>query len=315
MSIRRRPPADGAPAAPPPLPHQVRPWRALIALMRPGHWLKNSFVLVGLIYGHFWNQPALLGAIALVFAAFCLAASSVYCFNDWADAEADRRHTRKSRRPVAGGMLAPRAALWLAAGLAIAALAVAWAVGWRPASVIGFYLALNLAYSLRLKHFAVLDVLCIAAGFGARLLAGTWAVGIPPSSWLLICGLLFTLFLALGKRRAELADALDGASAPGAARAALAGYSLRALDWALTLSGALTLLAYGAYTLSPETRFAHGSAWLAATVPLVALALGRYTLLIHIRRGGDDPAAAIWADAPLALLCGAFAAATLLILR
>ena len=168
---------------------------AFIELLRPQQWVKNAFVLVGLIFGHAYRDPAMLAAALAATGAFCLASGAVYAFNDARDAAQDRDHPDKRARPVARGALSPREAitLWALAAAAAAALAL-WA-GWRVAAIVAAYLALSAAYTLALKRIPVLDVIAIAAGFMLRLLAGTAGIGIEPSNWLLACGFLLTLFL------------------------------------------------------------------------------------------------------------------------
>ena len=150
---------------------------AFIELLRPQQWVKNAFVLVGLVFGHAWNDPALLADALAATAAFCLASGAVYAFNDARDAAQDRDHPDKRGRPVARGAVAPAEAMALAVLVAAAGLAIAVAAGWKVAEFILAYLALNALYSLGLKRVPVLDVVAISAGFMLRLLAGTSGIG------------------------------------------------------------------------------------------------------------------------------------------
>ncbi|MEJ2059889.1 MAG: UbiA prenyltransferase family protein, partial [Gammaproteobacteria bacterium] len=168
---------------------------ALGRLMRPHQWIKNGFVFTGLLFAHRWNEPDMLWRVVLAAAAFCLVSSVVYVLNDIADRERDRSHPTKCRRPVASGEIPVAMALgfWiilLAGGMGLGVLA-----GFDVVPILLVYFFLNLAYSLRLKQVVILDVFIIAAGFMLRILAGTLGVGIPPSQWLLLTGLMLTLFL------------------------------------------------------------------------------------------------------------------------
>jgi 4-hydroxybenzoate polyprenyltransferase len=271
--------------------------RDLVQLLRPHHWVKNGFVLAGLLFGHAWNDAALVTAALAATLAFCLASSAVYAFNDAQDAVRDREHPDKRRRPVASGAISPRAAQAIAALLAAAALALAAWAGTRVAAATLAYVALNAAYSLGLKHVPVLDVFIIAAGFMLRLLAGTWGIGIEPSRWLLACGFLLTLFLGFAKRRAELERLADEA---GQHREVLESYSLAFLDRAVLACAFGMVLSYAAYTLAEGTIALHGTAYLIWTLPWVLLGIFRYLFRLHFRGGGGDPAQELLRDPLLA---------------
>lgn len=175
----------------------------IIRLLRPHQYIKNGFVLLGVVFSHQWDNATLLSA-SLAFLAFCAMASAVYVLNDIFDVEADRLHPKKRHRPIASGAISVRAAWGMFAGLAMLSLALGSAVGYWVPALLSTYLVLNVAYSLRLKHVVILDVFVISAGFMLRILAGTVGLGIAPSHWLLLCGLMVTLFLGFAKRRAEL---------------------------------------------------------------------------------------------------------------
>jgi 4-hydroxybenzoate polyprenyltransferase len=271
--------------------------RDFVQLLRPHHWVKNGFVLAGLLFGHAWNEPALVHAALAVTAAFCLASSAVYAFNDALDATRDREHPDKQGRPVARGAISAAAATAIGAVLAAAGLAVAAWTGWQAAATVGAYLVLNAAYTLGLKHVPVLDVFLIAAGFMLRLLAGTWGVGIEPSRWLLACGFLLTLFLGFAKRRAELSLLAEDA---GQHRAVLESYSLAFLDKAAFACVVGMVVTYGLYTVSAETVALHGTESLIWTLPWVLLGTFRYLFRLHYRGGGGDPAQEVLRDPLLA---------------
>jgi 4-hydroxybenzoate polyprenyltransferase len=271
---------------------------AYLELLRPQQWVKNAFVLAGLVFGHAWNDPALLGAALAATAAFCLASGAAYAFNDCRDAAQDREHPDKRARPVARGSLAPREAYALAAAAAAAGLALAAWAGAAVAAFVAAYLALNLAYTLRLKQVPVLDVVAIASGFMLRLLAGTAGIGIEPSRWLLACGFLLTLFLGFAKRRAELGRLEEGA---GQHRAVLGSYSAGFLDKAIDLCAAGMVVSYGLYTVAPESARVHGTERLILTLPWALLGTLRYLYRLHFRGGGGDPTEELLRDPVLAL--------------
>jgi 4-hydroxybenzoate polyprenyltransferase len=271
--------------------------RELAQLLRPRHWVKNAFVLAGLLFGTAWGDAALVAAALLATAAFCLASSAVYAFNDALDAPRDREHPEKRHRPVARGAITPRAAQVIGGLLAAAALGIGLWADARVAALVAAYIALNAAYSLGLKHVPVLDVFIIAAGFMLRLLAGTWGIGIEPSRWLLACGFLLTLFLGFAKRRAELDRLADDA---GLHRAVLEAYTLAFLDRAVFACALGMVVTYALYTVAETTVALHGTERLIWSLPWVLLGTFRYLFRLHYRGGGGDPAQELLRDPMLA---------------
>lgn len=267
-----------------------------LKLLRPHQWVKSGFVFVGLLFGHVWGDLVLVHQVLLAAAAFALAASAVYVGNDLADRERDRQHPEKRHRPLACGSVSVTQALLLAGACLLAALLLAYAAANAVLLVVLLYVALNAAYSLGLKHVVLLDVFIISAGFMLRILAGTLGVGIAPSHWLLLCGLLLTLFLGFAKRRAEL-NALAGSG--GSHRRVLDDYDPVLLDKLITICAAGAIVNYSLYTVSPETVAMHGTTNLIYTVPFVIYGIFRYLFLLHRRGGGGDPAAALLRDSHL----------------
>lgn len=266
--------------------------RALIRLMRPHQWVKNGFVFLGVVFGHGWENPTLLAEVLALFVAFCFASSAVYVMNDIADRDADRLHPSKRFRPLARGDVGVGTARALCLALALAGLALAAAVSLSALLIVSGYVALNLAYSAGLKHVAILDVFMISGGFMLRILAGTTGLGIPPSKWLLLCGLMLTLFLGFGKRRSELVALTGERDANGITgqRAALDGYSRPLLDLLITVSVAGAAIGYALYTVDADTIALHGTDRLIFTLPFVLYGLFRYLQVMYSRGGGGDPA-------------------------
>ncbi len=282
-----------------------------LRLLRPHQWVKSVFVFVGLLFGHAWHNPLLLQNVLLVAASFALAASAVYVFNDLSDRERDREHPEKRHRPLASGTVSAAQALLLAGACLASALLLAHAASDTALLVVLCYVVLNLAYSMGLKHVVLLDVFIIAAGFMLRILAGTLGVGIAPSYWLLLCGLLLTLFLGFAKRRAEL-NALGVRG--GRHRQVLDDYDPLLLDQLTGICAAGTIVGYSLYTVSPETVAMHGTASLIYTVPFVIYGIFRYLFLLHRRGGGGDPAMALLKDAHLLAAIGGWLVTVLVLL-
>jgi 4-hydroxybenzoate polyprenyltransferase len=233
-----------------------------------------------------------------LFAAFCLVSSAVYVMNDIADREADRLHPAKRSRPLAQGEISVGLAAALCVAFALGGLALAAAVSRSALLIAAAYVVLNLAYRAGLKHVAILDVFMISGGFMLRILAGTSGIGIPPSKWLLLCGLMLTLFLGFCKRRAELLDLGDNENSNGASgqRAALAGYSRALLDRLIMISVAGATIGYALYTVDAETIALHGTDRLIFTVPFVLYGLFRYLRVVYSKGGGGDPSLELLRD-------------------
>jgi 4-hydroxybenzoate polyprenyltransferase len=219
--------------------------------------------------------------------------------NDVLDAEADRRHPVKRYRPIARGELSAGSAIALAGVLAVSGLAVL--VGFDPwsAAYLGGFLLLQAAYSLQLKHLVLVDVMAIGALFVVRAAAGAQAVDVPISPWLLVCTALLALFLALGKRRAELV--LAGAEETPA-RPVLEGYSLALVDQLVSVVAASAVIAYSLYTFTARDSHA-----LMATIPFVLFGIFRYLLLIHRHDLGEEPENVLLTDLPILLTVAAWA--------
>jgi 4-hydroxybenzoate polyprenyltransferase len=271
--------------------------RVYLELARPFHWVKNAFVLAGVIFGHAWDDRPTLAAALIATLAFCLASSATYAFNDCLDVEQDRDHPDKRDRPVARGAVSEREAYALSAILALAALALASQAGAVAAAIVAVYLVLNVGYTLGLKRVPVVDVFVIASGFMLRLLAGTSGIEVEPSQWLLACGFLLTLFLGFAKRRAELARLAEEAAQH---RAVLEAYTTGFLDKAILVCATGMIVSYALYTVSPDTAALHGTPRLILTLPWVLLGTFRYLFRLHFRGGGGDPAEEVLRDPILA---------------
>jgi 4-hydroxybenzoate polyprenyltransferase len=269
---------------------------ALLRSLRPIQWLKNGFVLAPLVFsGHVVDLAAWQGAMLAV-VAFCMAASATYLVNDVLDREADRAHPAKRTRPVASGDLPVATAITSAAVLILLAAGLSLLIdGWFPWVLAG-YVALTLLYSLVLKKVVFVDVLVVAAGFVLRVVGGAVSIEAPVSRWLLLCAYLLALYLALGKRRAELALLGDNADSH---RSVLGHYSVPLVDQAISVVLGATVLAYTLYTVAPDTVAKVGSEGLMVTVPVVLYGLLRYLYLLHRSALGGNPSRMLLTDVPL----------------
>ena len=298
-----RPELVSAPAVPEVVPLAPRrsPAAALLASLRPRQWTKNLLLLAGIVFAAEIGDAGRWWRAAAAFAAYCAASSAAYLVNDLRDAASDRLHPVKRRRPIARGELSVRAAALAAAGLVLLAIVLVLPLGPAALAFLAAFAALQVAYTVRLKHVVLIDVMAIAALFVVRAAAGADAVDVRISPWLLVCTALLALFLALGKRRGELV--LVGAErTPG--RPVLEGYSLALVDQLVTVVAAATVVAYTVYALT-----AHDTRLLAATIPFVVFGVFRYLLLLHRTGEGEEPENVLVSDPPILVTVALWAAA------
>lgn len=268
----------------------------IIRLVRPKQWLKNVFVLIPVFFGGRLSDVHDLLATAFAFVAFSFAASSIYCFNDIIDAEADRRHPVKCSRPVARGAVTMRQAYMLMAQMILLALCVVLCGRYlsvftpsqalRVGGVIAGYWLLNLAYCAWLKKYAIVDVSVIAFGFVLRVLAGGFATDIIPSRWLVLMTFLLTLFLSLAKRRDDVLRMNATGEAP---RTNTIRYNLTFINQAITITASITTVCYIMYTVSPEVIARFQTEYLYLTTCFVILGLLRYIQITVVDEQSGDP--------------------------
>jgi 4-hydroxybenzoate polyprenyltransferase len=274
----------------------------LIRSARPRQWQKNVLVFLPFVFtaGQAWRPldwqtwlPLLAWTIA-AFVAFSLVSSAGYLINDVRDRDGDRLHPRKRLRPIAAGEVPAQAAVGAAVLLVIAGVLVALAVRPALALVVGAYIVVMVAYSIRLKHVVVLDLLTVASGFVLRAVGGAVAIAVPVSPWLFTVTLLGALFIVINKRRHEIV--LLGGDAAGH-RPILEEYNLDLLDQMSSIVTASTLIAYGLYTFTAPNLPSNHAMML--TTPFVLYGIFRYLYLVHQRDGGGSPEEILLRDRPL----------------
>ncbi len=267
---------------------------AIVEAMRPRQFTKNLFVLAALLFADRFLHIADLIRAGLAFLVFCVASSAIYMLNDILDAENDRRHPIKCRRPIASGRL-PISVAWTTAFLLCAvAVGAAFVLGGGFSGCVITYLALQALYCVKLKHIVLIDVFTIAAGFVLRTVGGAVAINVPFSHWLILCSLLLALFLGFGKRRQEIS--VLGTDA-GQHRGTLHDYSIPFLDQLILILVTSTLVCYAVYTIQSQTARLHPTLWV--TVPVVLFGLFRYLYLVYQKGWGGAPEEAILKDRAL----------------
>lgn len=284
---------------------------ALLKAGRPRQWIKNLSVFVAIVFtGQLFNA-SMFRITVWSFVIFCTLSSATYLFNDIVDFKRDQLHPLKKHRPIASGLL-PQ---WIAAIFLVLllwwGLSSSLAIGPTFFLICLTYILLQLSYSLFLKHLAVLDILAIAAGYILRVLAGEFATGFHVTFWLLICVISVSLFLAIGKRKAELTSLMRFKEN---VRPVLVKYSDQLLDQYLSMFANSTWFSYALFTfleppIGPHNKMFYyleniipaglTRKWLVITIPFVIYGLMRYTQLIYEKQEGEIPEKIILGDKPL----------------
>ena len=265
----------------------------IIKLLRPAQWCKNAFVFLPLFFDKKFSDTHLLALTLLCFVIFSVAARAVYCLNDILDRKADALHPVKCKRPIASGAVSVEAGG--AAMVACMVIAVGLTLWQLPALIwllLG-YIALNIAYSLRLKHVSLIDILLVASFYVMRVLAGAIAGDIVPSQWIIVMTFLLALFLVLGKRRD---DVMIQAETGTTVRRGTAGYNLQFINMAITLVATVTIVAYMMYTMSDDVAVRFDSRYVYSTAVFVLAGILRYLQITVVENRSGSPTKVLLRD-------------------
>ncbi|MCY9513014.1 decaprenyl-phosphate phosphoribosyltransferase [Paenibacillus apiarius] len=253
----------------------------LFTQLRPKQWTKNLLVFAALLFSlKAVDLSAFIRSLA-VFFLFSFVSGCVYIINDYADREADRIHPIKKNRPMASGALNPVLALWFGGVLLAASLVASYFINPLLTVLLVVYFTLNVSYSFKLKHMVILDIMVIASGFVLRAIAGGLAIHVHLTPWFLLCTMLLSLFLAIGKRRHELFLLEDQ---KGTHRKVLEKYSFALLDQLTGIVATATIISYSLFTFT-----AGRTIYLMWTIPLVIYGIFRYLYLVHMENKGGAP--------------------------
>ncbi|WP_127530522.1 decaprenyl-phosphate phosphoribosyltransferase [Paenibacillus kobensis] len=272
-------------------PSDISVVRLLWSQLRPKQWTKNVLIFAALLFTfQQFNVHNVLTTIVGFF-LFCFVSGCVYILNDFVDREADRNHPVKRHRPMASGRLNPGIAIVFGAFLLLASLGTAIAMRPLFGLILLIYFLMNVSYSLRLKHVVIVDIMIIAAGFVLRAIGGGVIIGVSFTPWFLLCTLLLSLFLAIGKRRHELMLLEQD---KGTHRKVLEQYSFALLDQMNGIVTTATIMTYSLFTFT-SGRTVH----LMWTIPFVIFGIFRYLYLIHIEKKGGAPDRVLFEDKPI----------------
>lgn len=291
---------------------------------RPRQWVKNLTLFAALLFtGNLLPADWVVRDFRIVISgiiAFTVVASSIYFLNDIIDAESDRAHPFKKYRPIASGKIPiPLAVIIFIAG-SIVGLTYAKMLSPLFFLVVGGYWLMQILYSLWLKNIEVVDVFVIALGFFLRVLAGGIIINAHLSIWFLLCVISVSLFLAVGKRRAEMAILHEQGAI--AHRKVMKIYTASILDSYLSIFATSSFLSWALFTFNfyetagpsatPSTLILLSKTltinkWLMATIPVVIFGIMRYIRIIYDGSKAETPEKVILQDLPLLITVGLWA--------
>ena len=269
----------------------------IAVLLRPQQWLKNGFIFIPLFFDHKLMDWYCLCSAILAFFAYSFAASAIYCLNDLIDVEADRKHPKKCKRPIAAGVISKVQALLLVA----LCLGIAFAIAsmlegnaqWKVMGILGVYIIMNIAYCLKLKQMAIVDVFIIAVGFVLRIFVGGFATGVMLSQWIVLMTFLLALFLAFAKRRDDVVIYEDTGVL---ARKNVNRYNLPFMNQVIGVVSSITMVCYIMYTVDPGVMERMGSRYVYITSVFVLAGIIRYLQLTIVDVKSGSPTKVLMKD-------------------
>lgn len=286
----------------------------LIRLIRPHQWVKNLVVLLPVFFGGALLHIESVYAGLVTALCFSFAASSIYCLNDIVDVEDDRQHPVKCHRPMASGAISITQGYTLMFLMFVLSMLSTFLLGQsqlETACVILFYWLLNIAYCLKLKQYAIIDVCVVSFGFVLRILAGGYATSIHLSKWIVLMTFLLMLFLSFAKRRDDVVRMNETGHAP---RQNTIRYNLTFINQAITITASVTLVCYIMYTVSPETIQNFHTDYLYLTSVFVLVGLLRYIQIAVVDKRSGDPTKVMLHDRFMQFVVLAFGLAFLFII-
>lgn len=307
---------------------------------RPRQWIKNLALYAALFFSGFLFYAPATGVayfwtVTLAFVAFSLVTSGVYLLNDVIDAESDRQHPFKKKRPIAAGQLKKNVAVIAAITFFISATVISLWLGWFFKILVLSYVLLQVMYTKKLKHIPIVDISVIATGFLIRIYAGAVVVDLHTNVWFLLTVISVSLFLAVSKRQSErtLLEGLD--QSVGSTRKILKRYSDRLLDQYIAIFATASWLTYAIFTFQSSVdevqatstsnvyamfprilqdsifmlseitiilpRTLQSQKLLMLSLPLVIFGVMRYLQLIYEQNQGESPERVLLSDKPLLL--------------
>ena len=268
-----------------------------VKLMRPQQWVKNLFLFAPLFFSFQFTAVKII-QVSSGFILFSLAASGLYILNDFLDRKEDQEHPEKQNRPLASGVIGLNTALILMGILLVIAIGGAAALDTGFLTILLIYIAMNIAYSLKLKHISILDITLIAVGFVLRIYAGAEIVDVAPTNWIVLVTFLLALFLGLAKRRDDVLLENNGLKT----RKNVDGYNLEMINSGMVFMAGVTTVAYIMYTLSDDVMGRLGSSDIYLTSAFVIIGILRYMQITFVENRSGNPTYIVIKDTFLQLV-------------
>lgn len=281
-----------------------------LKLLRVTSWIKNTFVFVPVIFAKHFFDKEYLSETVLAFAAFCIASSLVYVFNDLIDLEKDKIHHVKKDRPLASGVVSKNNAIILLFLLFVITILFSLRFEKSFIIVLWIYIAMNFFYTMWLKEIVIVDIFCIAFGFMLRVFSGAFAINVFISNWLILTTIFISLFLAVMKRRVEIA----GNPKAMEQRTVLKDYTLDFIDQISSITAGGVIICYALYSVSERTVSEFGSEALVFTTLFVIFGIFRYMFLVYKKEVGENVGEALVKDIPMMINVLLFVATTIYII-
>ncbi|MBI1939403.1 MAG: decaprenyl-phosphate phosphoribosyltransferase [Ignavibacteriales bacterium] len=266
-----------------------------LKLLRVTSWLKNVFVFVPLVFSKHLFDAAYFSEVLLGFIAFSFTSSLIYVLNDIVDAEKDKIHSEKKNRPIPSGQISKSEASIVLMILFFAVLFFSYLIRNDFVILLWAYVVINSAYTFYLKQVVIVDLFCIAAGFILRMIAGAVIISVYISNWLILTTIFISLFLAVMKRRVEIATSTNAVEQ----RTVLKDYSLSFIDQVSAITAGGVIICYALYTVAERTVLVFGTERLVFTTIFVVFGIFRYMFLVYKKNIGENVAEVIYSDPPM----------------
>lgn len=263
-----------------------------LQLIRIHQWIKNFFVFIPIFFAGKFFDFNLLSQSIIGFFIFCFISSSIYVLNDYLDLESDKKHPQKKNRPLANGDINKKTAVFIFILMLLFSLALCFYISnLKVIGVVVFYFFMNIAYSIKLKHVAILDVIIVAFGFLLRVFLGGFIIAEKVSIWAMLMTFFLALIMALGKRRGEIMnDSLTGKT-----RKSLEGYNLQFTDLAISIISTIVVVCYIMYSLNPNIII-HYKEYVPYTVIFVIAGILRYLQQTIVFNKTESPTKTVYKD-------------------
>ena len=273
----------------------------LINLLRPKHYIKNFFIFLPLFFAGEIKNIELLIISTIAFISFSLTASAIYILNDLKDIKSDKKHPIKKFRPLAAGLVKKKTAINLMVVLTLLGMCLMYYISLESFLILLLYISINIGYSFKLKHIALIDVIIISSGFVIRVFVGSFSYDVSLTSWFVIMTFLIAIFLALSKRRD---DVLINLRSGKKMRKSIDGYNLKLIDGTIIMMGAVIIVAYIQTTINKDFLLGFQNDYLYLTSVFVIFGIMRYLQITIVHENSGSPTEIVFKDKILQINIG-----------